>query len=337
MLIVIWLTYSPDGFEYIRLKRLPGLIIAFIVALIRIGFSAAKIRYLADRKLSWMGAFRIILTWDFASAITPSTIGGAPVATYAMTREGITLGKSGAIMLYGVLLDQLFYVVMIPILIVGGFYMAVVPDTVGIVGMGAMFLIYIGLLAYAYILAYGLLINPESLRKVMGVVFKWPILRRLRKSVLAETDNLVSFSSEISKKPPSFLIYAFVLSTLSWLARLLIPTIVVLSFLPADVLLSFLRSAAMTFAGLIMPTPGGSGGVEGLFAIFQGELMSRKVFIGVAIFMWRLFTFYLSIGFGMLVMTWYMNPANSSKRKHLNEKPSGKPITNLTGPFDGKD
>jgi uncharacterized membrane protein YbhN (UPF0104 family) len=50
--------------------------------------------------------------------------------------------------------------------------------------------------------------------------------------------------------------------------------------------------------------------VEGLFALFQGPLFDRPEFIGIAIFIWRLFTFYISIGFGMLVLTWYVNPAN---------------------------
>jgi uncharacterized protein (TIRG00374 family) len=310
MALVIYFTWTPDGFEFVRLKRIPGLIIAFFVGLLRIFFAVAKIRYLADKEISWMGATRVILTWDFASAITPSTIGGAPVATYAMTRENISLGKSGAVILYGVLLDQLFYVLVIPVLVILGFYMEVIPEDIGWVGSGAMFLVYTILLAYAFILAYGLLVNPESLRKVVSVVFRLPFLSRMRDKVEGELDSLVLFSSNISKKPKSFLFNAFILSTLSWLAKATIPTIVVLSFLPANELLSFLRSLAMTFAGLFMPTPGGSGGMEGLFVIFQGPLFDRAVFIGISVFMWRLFTYYQSIGLGMLVLTWYMKPIN---------------------------
>ncbi len=308
MALVIYFTWTPDGFEYVRLKRLPGLIIAFLVGLLRIWFAAAKMRYLSDKELSWMGALRVVLTWDFGSAITPSTIGGAPVATYAMTRENISLGKSGAVMLYGVLLDQLFYVIMIPVLIIAGIYFEVIPDSTGWVGTGAMFLIYTILLGYAFILAYGLLINPESLRKVVKIVFNLPLLNRMKDKVESEIDSLVKFSGEISRKPKRFLFNAFALSTLSWLAKVALPTIVVLSFLPADELLSFLRSFAMTFAGLFMPTPGGSGGAEALFVVFQGPLFDRTVFIGISVFMWRLFTYYQSIGFGMLVVTWYMKP-----------------------------
>jgi hypothetical protein len=63
----------------------------------------------------------------------------------------------------------------------------------------------------------------------------------------------------------------------------------------------------MNLAFLIMPTPGGSGGVEGLFAIFQGPLMDRKAFIGLAVFAWRVISYYISIGLGMMATTWYIN------------------------------
>jgi glycosyltransferase 2 family protein len=306
--LVMYFTWTPGGFEYIQMKRLPGLIIAFGVMLLRIWFQAAKFRILSDRTLSWPSAFRVVITWDFASAITPSTIGGGPVAVYAMTREHLPLGKSGAIMLYGVLLDQLFYVMIIPILVVLGVYYEVIPDEVGWLGSGAMFLIYLILLAYAFILSYGLLVNPRSLRNLVGWCTKWPFLRSRRRKLIVETASLVSFSDQIRKKPSGFLLKAFMVSTLGWLARISLASIVVLSFLPADVLLTFLRSFAMTFAGLLVPTPGGSGGAEALFLVFQGPLIFRPVFIGVAIFMWRLYTYYLSLGLGVFVMTWYMKP-----------------------------
>jgi len=305
---VIWFTYTPDGFEYIRLKRLPGLLIAFVVGLLRIWLTAAKYRYLSDKQLSWMASLRVVLTWDFASAITPSTIGGAPVATYAMTRENITLGKSGAIMLFGVLLDQMFYVMAIPVLIILGFYFEIIPDEIGFIGVGAMFLVYAVLLLYGAVLAYGMLVNPASLKKVISLVCRLPFMKRMKDKAEQESDSLVSFSHELRRKPKIFLLNAFGISTLGWLAKISLPSIVVLSFLPADVALTFMRSFAMTFAGLFMPTPGGSGGVEGLFLVFQGPLFDRTVFIGVSVFIWRFITYYQSIGLGVMVMSWYMKP-----------------------------
>lgn len=310
MALVIWWTWTPDGLQHLKLKRLPGLVIAFAVAMMRIWFSAMKIRFLADKTLSWSASFRIVLFWDLASAITPSTIGGAPVATYVMTKEGITLGKSGAIMLYSLLLDQLLYVAIIPILIFAGFYFEIIPDGAGAFGTGALMVAFGFMMIYAFLLAYGILRNPNVLRVVFDYVTRLPFLNRIRPTVMNELDRLVGFSQELNNKPPSFILKAFFISTMGWITKFAVPTIVVLSFLPADVLLSFVRSIGMTLAGFFMPTPGGSGGVEGLFALFQGPLFDRPQFIGIAIFVWRVLTFYVSIGFGMLVLSWYVNPAN---------------------------
>lgn len=310
MALVIWWTGAPDGFYHLKPKRLPGLAIALAVALLRIWLSAAKIRYLADKTLSWMASFRIVLFWDFASAITPSTIGGAPVATYVMTKEGISLGKSGAIMLYSMLLDQLLYVAIIPILVFAGFYFEVIPIGAGTWGAGALMVGFALLMLYAMLLAYGIMRNPNVLRVAFDYATRLPGLKRMRSTVMNELDRLVEFSTELNNKPLSFILNAFMISTLGWVFKFAVPTIVVLSFMPADWLLSFVRSVGMTLAGFFMPTPGGSGGVEGLFALFQGPLFSRPEFIGIAIFVWRLFTFYISIGLGMLVLTWYVNPSN---------------------------
>ncbi|MEX2463847.1 MAG: lysylphosphatidylglycerol synthase transmembrane domain-containing protein, partial [Balneolaceae bacterium] len=305
--IVIYLTYTPGIFEHLKAKRLPGLVLAIFVSLLRIYFSAAKIRFLADKMISKMASIRIALTWDFASAVTPSTIGGAPVATFAMTREGIKFGQSSAIILYGVLLDQFWYALAVPILLITSIYFQVLPEEIGMVGNVTMLLIYSGLLMYGALLTYGLLINPASLKKILKTIFSWPFLRKYSDKINSEAENLEEYSMRLRKKPLNFVIKAFFLSTMSWLCRIALPVIVILSLLPGDEVLLILRSLAMNLAFLVIPTPGGSGGAEGLFAIFLGPLIDRTAFIGLAVFAWRIISYYISIGLGIFAMLWYVN------------------------------
>jgi uncharacterized protein (TIRG00374 family) len=307
MALVVYLTYTPGVLEHLKPKRLPGLFIALVVSFLRLWFAAAKIRYLSENELSWLASFRVMLSWDFTSAVTPSTVGGAPMATYALTKEGFRLGQSTAIILYGVLLDQLWFALAVPILVIAGFFYEVIPSNIGMIGHASMILLYIGLLSYAGLMAYGVLKNPDAIKKVVNFIFKLPFLRRWRKKVSEEAEILVAYSHELRKKPTSFLMKAFFLSTMSWLCRIALPTIVILSLLPANEMLSFLRSLAMNLAFLIVPTPGGSGGVEGLFALFQGPLIDRKAFIGLAVFAWRIISYYITIGLGMMATTWYIN------------------------------
>lgn len=305
---VIWYTYTPGVLEHLVPKRLPGLFIALFVSFLRVWFSAAKIRFLAEKQISWLASFRVILAWDFTSAVTPSSVGGgAPMATYAMNKEGMKLGSATAIVLYGVLLDQIWFAAAIPILLIGGVFYEVVPPEIGLVGEASMVILYGSLLAYAGLLAYGVLINPAAIKKVVLYVFKLPLLRKYRDKVADEVENLEEYAHQLRKKPLSFLIKAFALSTMSWICRIALATIVILSLLPAPEVLSVLRSLAMNLAFLVVPTPGGSGGVEGLFVLFQGPLISRPSFIGLAVFLWRIISYYISIAFGMMATTWYIN------------------------------
>lgn len=305
--VVVYLTYTPGVLEYLKPKRLPGLVIALVVSFMRLWFVAARIRYLSEKKLSWLASFRVMLSWDFTSSITPSTIGGAPMATYAMTKEGFNLGQSTAIILYSVLLDQLFFAMAIPILLFAGLFYEVVPENIGAVGNISMIMLYIGLLAYAGLMSYGVLKNPAAIKKVIKWVFGLPLLSRWKEKIEQEAENLEEYSHALRQKPKGFLPKVFFFTVMSWLARIALPTIVILSLLPANEILSVLRSLAMNLAFLIMPTPGGSGGVEGLFAIFQGPLIDRKAFIGLAVFLWRIISYYITIGMGMMAVSWYIN------------------------------
>lgn len=320
MALLIYFTYSPGLFDRLYWNRTPGLFLALLVVGLRIWFLTAKIRYLSECRLSWIASLRVVLTWEFTSSITPSTIGGGPMATYAMTREKLTLGQSSAIVIYGIMLDQLLLVIVIPLLFAAGLFFPVVPENAGWVGKTAMFLIYLALLSYALFLVYGVFRNPYVLKRTVNYVFSMPGLRKYRFKIAREAEQLEAYSHELRKKPRSFVYRSFALSTLAWLAKVSLPSIVLLSFVPADVLLTILRSFAMALAGMFMPTPGGSGGLEGLYALFQGPLMERREFLGIAVFMWRLISFYVVVGVGMMAVSWYFNSTGETERETGNKE-----------------
>ena len=239
------------------------------------------------------------------------------MATYAMTKEGLKLGEATAIILYSVLLDQIWFALAIPILLISGIYFEVVPPQAGMIGEASMIILYMFLLSYAGLLAYGVLANPAAIKKVVKFVFRLPFLNRWEEKISAEAENLESYAHQLRKKPFSFLLKAFLYSTSSWICRIALPTIVILSLLPAPEILSLLRSLAMNLTFLVVPTPGGSGGVEGLFVLFQGPLLFmspseiamevRESFIGLSLFLWRVISYYIAIGVGLAATTYYIN------------------------------
>ena len=49
-----------------------------------------------------------------------------------------------------------------------------------------------------------------------------------------------------------------------------------------------------------MPTPGGAGGIEALAVLYLGPLLPRG-FIGPVLIVWRLLTYHLVLGIGLIV------------------------------------
>ena len=69
-----------------------------------------RIRTMTDRQLSWRQSFEVIMLWEFASAMTPSVVGGSGIAMFVINREGINMGRSTAITFVTAMLDEIFYI-----------------------------------------------------------------------------------------------------------------------------------------------------------------------------------------------------------------------------------
>lgn len=304
--LVTWFTWTPGILASISPKRLPGLAIAVAVTLLRTLFSALRIRQLAENRISFAGALRVSLTWDFSSGIMPSWVGGAPMAAIALTRERMKIGEASAIMLFATLLDQLFFALAIPSMLLLSIGWKVFPPGMGHAGTIAAITVFAFILAYAMLLAYGVLFDPSAIKRLAARLGRFAWMRRRQPALEKLAADLEQGFLDIRSKPRGFLRRSYLFTFMMWLCRIALPAIVVLSFMPARVDLSFLRSMAMNIGGLVLPTPGGAGGMEGLFALFLGPLMIRPGFLGICIFLWRFISYYISIGCGLAVVLWYL-------------------------------
>ena len=57
------------------------------------------------------------MLWEFASALSPGIVGGSAVAMFILNKEKINLGRSTVIVLISAIMDNLFYILMIPIVL----------------------------------------------------------------------------------------------------------------------------------------------------------------------------------------------------------------------------
>ena len=123
--VVIWFIVKDLNIDVMReitftWKSVFWLWVAVLCIILRTFGYMARIRILTDNELSWAQSFRVIMLWEFTSSITPSTVGGTGFAVIFIHKEGISVGRSTSVVLATSFLDELYFVVMFPLLLLAG-------------------------------------------------------------------------------------------------------------------------------------------------------------------------------------------------------------------------
>lgn len=306
-------TFDARSFQNLVQHLRPGLLVAAAgIAFARIGLGGWRLSHVSQGRLSLHSGTRGQLAWDFFSSVTPSVVGGGPVAAFYVARdEDLPLGEAAALLFFCVLLDQLWFLVAIPALVVATFILDLLPGAAGAVGLWSLLAYFAGLLAWSAVYAYATLVRPRLLVQITDWTFQWPYLRRVHGAVMREMRSYFRRARYLGTQSVAFYTQGFVLTALIWLARYALIVLIVRSVHAADTLLLFARSAAMMLVGLIMPTPGGSGGLEGLYALFIGPLMP-KALLAPTLLTWRLLGYYLFIALGAYLFLHQLRQSSAS-------------------------
>ena len=302
-LVLVGIGYVTFDADVLRqmLRQVDGLILggAVLVTLGRLGAGGWRLSFVSQGRLSLASGTRGQLAWDFFSSVTPSAIGGGPVTAFYIARDrGITIGEATAFMLFAMLLDQIWFLLAIPLLVVAALMLPVIPEAVGSIGLWSVLAYFGVLVVWASLFAYTMLVRPHLLERLADRCFGWRYLRRFRSRVLREMRAFARRAERLRAQPLSFYLKGVAITGLIWMGRYVLIYLIVRSvYAQADGVLMVLRTAAMTLLGLIMPTPGGSGGVEGLYALLIGPLMPSAL-VAPTLLTWRVLGYYLFIALG---------------------------------------
>ncbi|MDR1668061.1 MAG: flippase-like domain-containing protein [Bacteroidales bacterium] len=321
---LFWREFDPKTFDNMIFtwKAVVFLLLAFILMFSRDFGYMIRIRVLSDNRLTWRQAFRIIMLWEFTSSVTPSAIGGTSVAILFVNKEGISLGKSSSIVLATSFLDELYFIVMFPILLltVNINRLFTIGDHSGFINEFFWFAIigYSIKLVYTIIVSYGLFINPRGLKWLLLQIFRLPFLKRWKHQINEAGYEIIVSSNELRRKPFMFWVKAFGSTAFSWTSRYWVANMIILAFffLPkfGDHFLIFARQFVMWIMQLIAPTPGGSGFAEGIFTRYLGDVipvndleLAGSLAVVLAL-VWRLISYYpyLIVG-AFIVPKWIKN------------------------------
>ena len=278
-----------------------------------------RMRILSDGQLSWRSAFRVIMLWEFTSAVTPSSVGGTSVALMYVHKEGISVGRSSAIVMTTSLLDEIYFVVMFPllVLITGAGELFYIPESPGW-GHGIAVVALVGYcikLIWVLTLGYGLFFNPRGLSKLIFRIFHLPLLRRWKRGAAKAASDIVISSAELKSKRPKFWLNAMLSTFFSWTTRYWVVNCLFIAFFSMnDHFLVFARQLVMWIALLVSPTPGGSGVAEYMFDKFLGDFIPVAGLSVALALLWRLISYYPYLAIGALVVPKWFSEKFQTKR-----------------------
>jgi len=307
---VIYYFYSEDlkslGVGDVEFSSRAALAFAGAVGLLVIRDLAymTRVKILSMGEFSWRSSLNVILLWEFASAITPSVIGGSPIAIYLMKREGMTLGRSVSTVLATSLMDEFFYVLVVPLLIIIIGTDAFIPgglSNTAEMGLRVMFFTGYGIhCAIMILILLVLFIAPNSTRNAILRIFRLPGLKRWELNVEKVTQEWMLASDSFKGATLGMWLKTLGVTCVSWTARFLILNAVLYIFFnTVQNLEVFARQLSLWIAMLVSPTPGASGIAEFSMPVF---MQGVAVVGGATVLIWRILTYYIYLIIGSLLL-----------------------------------
>jgi len=307
--------FDREAYEQINWTGYTALWIFMAIVMIGIRDLAYmyRIKVLSGNLISWRRSFPVIMLWEFASALTPTMVGGTAMAFLILNKERLSMGKSIAVVLTTSFLDELFFVLAVPLvfLFVGkaNLFISLDPDLTGpVTEAGSVYyffwLGYSIILAYTAIVAYALFVNPRAVKWVLLKVFSLPFLRRWKTKAWNTGNDMMVASKEISGQPSSYWLKAFSATIFSWTARYMVINCIIMAFLHHGIyenIVIYARQLVMWIILLVSPTPGGSGIAEVIFTRFLGEFTLDGISDSLAL-LWRLISYYPYLFIGALIL-----------------------------------
>ncbi|WP_341899795.1 lysylphosphatidylglycerol synthase transmembrane domain-containing protein [Fluviicola taffensis] len=275
-----------------------------------------RIRILTKNQLTWTQSFHVIMIWEFASALAPGVMSGATVAMFILNREKIALGKATAIVILTAFLDNLFYVIIIPILFLFIPSGKLFPSA-GNESMMAVFWTGFSVFALLCIVLFSsIVLYPKLVFKLLTFITRIPLLKRFQAGAAKTGNDVKTTAIEMKKEPFSFWLKAFGATVFSWSSRFLVINFIMQAFLSLGFLQQtqiFTKQFVLWMFLRISPTPGGSGVAEWAFGELLSEFSTSIVLLGTMAVLWRLISYFPYLMIGSIILPRWL--ARQGKKK----------------------
>ncbi len=324
---LLWRNFDPEEFAKIEWTQHTFIWMGISLLLFlswHLAYSA-RLRMLSQKAFSWWKSIELIAIWEFASAVSPSAVGGSTVAFFILAQEKLPVGKTTMIVLYTIMLDGFFFIVTIPVLyaLFGSTIMR--PGAVDFADTGAWAFYFVAaysvMTTYSLFFYYGIFVNPGQLKRILGFFTKLPLLRRYHRSAIKLGNDMIVASQELRQQGWRFHFMAGFSTFIIWTLRFLILSSCIIAFvdtMPLDFGTQFelyARLETMFLIFLFSPTPGGAGVIELLFGGFLKDYIVNPTVSTVISTFWRILTYYSYMLAGAIVIPNWINNILRDRRK----------------------
>jgi len=267
-----------------------------------------RLRAMTDKQLSWRQSFEVIMLWEFASAMTPSVVGGSGIAMFIINREGINMGKSTAITFVTAMMDEIFYIIMVPLvfLIIGEaslFPEVRIGEVTSTRSIKVIFFLgYFFIMSLTIIIMVGIFWRPIWFKKTLVWLTSFRFLKTLQRRAARVGDEIITCSQELRGKRWDYWARSFGATCVSWTARFFTLNFIILAFVrDFDHWFVYGRQLIMWVIMMVAPTPGGSGVAEYSLSIFFDYLVPVGL-IAVVVIIWRFLTYFPYLFMGAFIL-----------------------------------
>lgn len=321
--VVVWLFGSE--FSISQFRQIPlsshvawAIILAILMVAGRELGMMWRWRVLTDRQLSWWQTLKVTLMCEFTSCVTPTTGGGSALSMIFLHREGINLGRGASITMITLMLDELFFVVTGPVIVLLMPHKALFGFTASTFVGGvttAFWIVYAGIVGVTIFLFLGALVWPRHIARALNRLFSLRLLRRWLPAVEELGRNLTAAGADLRTRPASWWIEAFTATALSWICRYLVVNALFLAFATsASQMVVFARQFVVWTLLTVSPTPGASGISEWLFTNYYGDMLADTSTALVIAIIWRILTYYLYLLLGIITLPLWLRHSPSPKQ-----------------------
>lgn len=318
-----------------------------------------RLRIITNKFFSWKKSFELVMMWEFSSAVTPTSVGGAAVAMFAIAQEKLAAGKTAMIVLYTVVIDTFSFLsaLLFFFLLFGPIMIQPESETLSHLVYdsnwgGAFFLAYGMMLVYGSMFFYGVLINAKRLESILLWFCKLPFLKRFREKAIKITDDMDLASKEMRQQKWTFHMGTYLTTMSAWASRFMVLNCLIVAFVAfspnpeiqghynafmegqlnlgtfGQQVFIYARQQAMYVIMAVMPSPGGAGVAEYAFKTFHydyiptdlSNITSAGTLMVIMATIWRGLTYYVYLLVGAIVVPNWVSKIIERNQKEVHLK-----------------